>query len=123
MAERSEKEQRPQKSWPAESDIEAYRKSLEASFSVEEANLEARRLEILARLDEMEANTLEQAEKEEDTLKAKLEAIMVSIQAILDDRAQAFVAGFDEGPLLEELAQESMSRLRDTGKAAGEGTP
>lgn len=114
MAETSEKKGKLAKTWPAESEIEAYRRELEASFLQEESKLAARRDEVIERLNEMERNTLLQAHEEQEAMKARREQVMGSVQDILDRRFQAFLSGFDREALLEELTLKSMNLLCPT---------
>ena len=120
MAETAENRNKHSRAWPAESEIEAYRRDLEASFLLEESALEARRNEVVERLDQMEENTLSQAHAERANMKNRREQIIASLQEILDQRYQNFLSGFDREKLLEELARESMSLLCSTcGEAKG----
>lgn len=119
MAETSEKKGKPAKTWPAESEIEAYRRELEASFLQEEAKLEARRDEVVDRLDKMETNTLLKAHGEQETMTAHRDRVMGSVQVFLDRRFQTFLSGFDREAILEELALESMDLLCPTNRDGG----
>jgi hypothetical protein len=122
MAETSERKGKPTKTWPAESEIEAYRRELEASFLLEESKLEARRDEVIERLDTMETNTLLQAHGEQETMKARRDRIMGSVQDVLDRRFQTFLSGFNRQAILEELTLESLNLLCPTNRD-GEGVP
>lgn len=122
MAETSEKKGKPAKTWPAESEIEAYRMELEASFLQEESKLKSRRDEVVERLDKMESNTLLQAHGEQETMKARRARTMGSVQEVLNRRFQTFLSGFDREAILEELALESMDLLCPTSRV-GEGAP
>jgi hypothetical protein len=99
------------KAWPAELEIEAYRKDLEASFLQEEATLEDRRREVIERLDEMEANTLRRVHQERDEALSKREEIMRSVDDLLESRYQEFVTGFDRDLLIGEMARNSLDIL------------
>jgi len=114
MTETAENRSKLSRAWPAESEIEAYRRDLEASFLLEESALEARRNEVVERLDQMEGNTLSQAHGERAIMKNRRDQIIASLQEILDQRYQNFLSGFDRKKLLEELARESMSLLCPT---------
>ena len=116
MAETSEKKGKPAKTWPAESEIEAYRRELEASFLQEEAKLEARRDEVVDRLDKMETNTLLKAHGEQETMTAHRDRVMGSVQVFLDRRFQTFLSGFDREALLEELTLKGMNLLCPTSR-------
>lgn len=119
MAETSEKEGKPAKTWPAESEIEAYRRELEASFLQEESKLEARRDEVVDRLDKMETNTLLKAHGEQETMTAHRDLVMRSVQDFLDRRFQTFLSGFNREAILEELTLESMDLLCPTNRDGG----
>jgi hypothetical protein len=122
MAETSEKKGKPAKTWPAEFEIEAYRRELEASFLQEESKLEARRDEVVERLDKMETNTLLQAHGEQETIKARRDRVMGSVQEVLDRRFQTFLSGFNRESILEDLTLESIGLLCPTSRV-GEGAP
>lgn len=122
MAETSEKRGKPAKTWPAESEIEAYRRELEASFLQEESKLEARRDDVVERLDKMETNTLLQAHGEQETMKALRNRAMGSVQEVLDRRFQTFLSGFNREAILEDLTLESIDLLCPTNRV-GEGAP
>lgn len=111
MTEKAENKGKAARTWPAELEIEAYRKDLEASFLLEQAALESRREEVVARLDQMEVNTLARAHEERVVLKARQDQLMGNVQAVLDQRYQAFLSGFDREALLEELTRQSLSSL------------
>ncbi len=116
MAETSEKKGKLAKAWPAESEIEAYRRELEASFLQEESKLETRRGEVLERLDEMETNTLLQARGEQEAMKARRDRVMGSVQDVLDRRFQTFLSGFNREALVEELTLKGMDLLCTTSR-------
>lgn len=109
---------KPAKTWPAEMEIEAYRKDLEASFLLEQGELQSRRKEVVERLDQMEANTLANAHEERRVLKARQDQIMDNIKTILDQRFQVFLSGFDRKALLEELTRQSLSFLCSASREA-----
>lgn len=105
---------KPSWTWPAESEIEAYRKDLEASFLTEEAALLVKRSEVIARLDQMEANTLSEAAREKETLDRRRDEVMRSVQETLDFRYSDFLSGFNKDALLDEMASECLSLLCST---------
>jgi len=105
---------KPSWTWPAESEIEAYRKDLEASFLTEESALFVKRSEVIARLDQMEANTLSEAAREKEVLDRRRDEFMRSVQQTLDSRYNDFISGFEKDALLDELASKSLSLLFPT---------
>ncbi len=105
---------KPSWTWPAESEIEAYRKDLEASFLKEESALFAKRAEVIARLDQMEGNTLSEAAREKEVLDRRRDEVMRSVQQTLDSRYNDFLSGFERDALLDELASKSLTLLFPT---------
>jgi len=105
---------KPSWTWPAESEIEAYRKDLEASFLMEESALFAKRAEVIARLDQMEANTLSEAAAEKEALDRRRDEAMLSVQLTLDSHYNDFLSGFEKDALLDELASQSLTLLFST---------
>lgn len=105
---------KPSWTWPAESEIEAYRKDLEASFLTEESALLLKREEVVARLDQMETNTVSETDREKEALNQRREEVMRSVRQTLDSRYSDFLSGFVKDELLEELASKSLSLLFST---------
>jgi len=105
---------KPSWTWPAESEIEAYRKDLEASFLTEESALLLKREEVIARLDQMETNTVSETDREKEALNQRREGVMRSVRQTLDSRYSDFLSGFVKDELLEELASKSLSLLFST---------
>ena len=105
---------KPSWTWPAESEIEAYRKDLEASFLTEESALLLKREQVIARLDQMEANTVSETDREKEALNRRREEVMRSVRQALDSRYSDFLSGFVKDELLEELASKSLSLLFST---------
>jgi len=105
---------KPSWTWPAESEIEAYRKDLEASFLTEESALLLKREEVIARLDQMETNTVSETDREKEALNQRREEVMRSVRQTLDSRYSDFLSGFVKDELLEELASKSLSLLFST---------
>ena len=105
---------KPSWTWPAESEIEAYRKDLEASFLTEESALLLKREQVIARLDQMEANTVSETDREKEALNRRREEVMRSVRQTLDSRYSDFLSGFMKDELLEELASKSLSLLFST---------
>ena len=105
---------KPSWTWPAESEIEAYRKDLEASFLTEESALLLKREEVIARLDQMETNTVSETDREKEALNQRREEVMRSVKQTLDSRYSDFLSGFVKDELLEELASKSLSLLFST---------
>ena len=105
---------KPSWTWPAESEIEAYRKDLEASFLTEESALLLKREQVVARLDQMEANTVSETDREKEALNQRREEVMRSVRQTLDSRYSDFLSGFVKDELLEELASKSLSLLFST---------
>ena len=105
---------KPSWTWPAESEIEAYRKDLEASFLTEESALLLKREEVIARLDQMETNTVSETDREKEALNQRREEVMRSVKQTLDSRYSDFLSGFGKDELLEELASKSLSLLFST---------
>ena len=105
---------KPSWTWPAESEIEAYRKDLEASFLTEESALLLKREEVIARLDQMETNTVSETDREKEALNQRREEVMRSVRQTLDSRYSDFLSGFMKDELLEELASKSLSMLFST---------
>lgn len=108
--------------WPAESEIEAYRRELEASFLQEEAALEAKRREVLDRLDLLESNTLSEVHAEREVLRQRSDKIMALNQALIEERFKAFLSGFHCDDLVEELARASMALLCPNRRQVDEGS-
>jgi len=121
MAAAAENPKSPLRKWPAESEIEAYRKELEVSFLQEEATLEAKRREVIERLDLIEQNTLSQAHAEIETLHLRRNRIIASLQTVLEERFATFLLKFHGEDLVEELARDSMVLLCPKHGQAGEG--
>ena len=105
---------KPSWTWPAESEIEAYRKDLEASFLTEESALLLKREEVIARLDQMETNTVSETDREKEALNQRREEVMRSVRQTLDSRYSDFLSGFVKDELLEELASKSLSLMFST---------
>ena len=105
---------KPSWTWPAESEIEAYRKDLEASFLTEESALLLKREQVVARLDQMEANTVSETDREKEALNRRREEVMRSVRQALDFLYSDFLSGFVEDELLEELAAKSRSLMFST---------
>ena len=105
---------KPSWTWPAESEIEAYRKDLEASFLTEESALLLKREEVVARLDQMETNTVSETDREKEALNQRREEVMRSVRQTLDSRYSDFLSGFVKDELLEELASKSLSLMFST---------
>ena len=105
---------KPSWTWPAESEIEAYRKDLEASFLTEESALLLKREEVIARLDQMETNTVSETDREKEALNRRREGVMRSVRQTLDSRYSDFLSGFVKDELLEELASKSLSLMFST---------
>jgi oligoribonuclease NrnB/cAMP/cGMP phosphodiesterase (DHH superfamily) len=97
--------------WIAESEIEACRQELEASFLREKESLEARRAEILDRLDRMEQNTLSEVEEEKTIAETRRNEILSALHDQLDRRYEDFILRLHAEDLIEALAQECMERL------------
>ncbi len=111
----------PPEKWLAELEIEACRKELEASFLQEKEALEARRAEILARLDRMEQNTLVEVEAEKAIAESRREEILSTLKQHLDKRYEQFILRLNAEDLIAELAGECMEMLLPKPIPKGEG--
>lgn len=102
---------KPPEKWLAELEIEACRKELEASFLQEKEVLEARRTEILERLDQMEQNTLSEVEAEKTIADRRRKEILSAFKDHLDKRYEEFILRLNAEDLVAELAGECMEML------------
>jgi RNA polymerase-binding transcription factor DksA len=97
--------------WLAELEIEACREELEALFLQEKEALEARRSEILERLDLMEQNTLAEVEAEKALADKRRQEILASLKDHLDKRYEEFILRLNAEDRVTELAGECMEML------------